>query len=117
VAHFNTGRPESGHFGERTKREGVDASGAPQWFPVDADAVGRLPPFFRLDLRASRSWVFDRYVLEGYVDIFNISARSETLSVSYTFDGQYFGQGPRPLKRNRMGVPVVLPSIGLKGSF
>jgi TonB dependent receptor-like, beta-barrel/TonB-dependent Receptor Plug Domain len=111
VAHFNTGRPESGQFGYRTRREGVDADGNPEWMPVDRGSVGRLPGFFRLDVRASQSWVFDRFVLEAYLDVFNVTARKEVLSYEYGYGK------PTGLKKTTVGVPVILPTLGVKGSF
>jgi TonB family protein len=115
VAHFNTGRPETGQFGYRTRREGTDAEGNPEWLPVSRDEVNRLPPFFRLDVRASRSWVFERFVLEAYLDVFNVTARSEVLSYEYGM-GAPPGQ-PVRLKKTKVGVPVVLPALGVKGTF
>ena len=115
VAHFNTGRPESGQFGYRTRREGVDSRGEPEWLPVSRDAVGRLPGFFRLDVRASRSWVLDRFILEAYLDVFNITARSEVVSYEYGF-GAPAGQPPK-LTKKKIAVPVILPTLGVKGSF
>ncbi|WP_163990979.1 TonB-dependent receptor [Pyxidicoccus caerfyrddinensis] len=111
VAHFNTGRPESGQFGYRTRREGTDAEGNPEWMPVDRGSVDRMPGFFRLDVRASRSWVFDRFVLEAYLDVFNITARKEVLSFEYGYGK------PSGLKKTQVGVPVILPTLGVKGSF
>ncbi|RKH37605.1 hypothetical protein D7V93_41900 [Corallococcus llansteffanensis] len=115
VAHFNTGRPESGQFGYRTQRPGTDADGNEEWMPVGRDAVDRLPAFFRLDLRASRSWVFENFVLDAYLDVFNVTARSEAISYEYGYEAPP-GQ-PVALKKKRVGFPVILPTLGVKGSF
>ena len=115
VAHFNTGRPESGQFGYRTQRPGTDADGNEEWMPVGRDAVDRLPAFFRLDLRASRSWVFENFVLDAYLDVFNVTARSEAISYEYGYEAPP-GQ-PVALKKKKVGFPVILPTLGVKGSF
>ncbi|MBZ4422672.1 TonB-dependent receptor domain-containing protein [Myxococcus sp. RHSTA-1-4] len=115
VAHFNTGRPESGQFGYRTRREGTTADGEAEWMPVSRDAVDRLPPFFRLDVRASRSWVFDSFVLDAYLDVFNVTARSEVLTHEYGYGTP--PDAPSGLKKSRIGVPVILPTLGVKGTF
>ncbi|RKH33678.1 TonB-dependent receptor, partial [Corallococcus sicarius] len=115
VAHFNTGRPESGQFGYRTQRPGTDADGNEEWMPVGRDAVDRLPAFFRLDLRASRSWVFENFVLDAYLDVFNVTARSEAISYEYGYEAPP-GQ-PVALKKKTVGFPVILPTLGVKGSF
>ncbi|WP_240359250.1 TonB-dependent receptor domain-containing protein [Pyxidicoccus trucidator] len=115
VAHFNTGRPESGQFGYRTRRPGNDAEGNEEWMPVDRESVDRLPAFFRLDVRASHSWVFDRFVLDAYLDVFNITARSEVVSYEYGYEAPP-GQ-PVGLKKSKIGLPVILPTLGVKGTF
>ncbi|NMO17074.1 TonB-dependent receptor [Pyxidicoccus fallax] len=115
VAHFNTGRPESGQFGYRTRREGTNADGEAEWMPVDRGSVDRLPPFFRLDVRASHSWVFENFVLDAYLDVFNVTARSEVLAFEYGY-GAPPGQPVRP-KKTKVGFPVILPTLGAKGTF
>ncbi|MBZ4413167.1 TonB-dependent receptor [Myxococcus sp. XM-1-1-1] len=115
VAHFNTGRPETGQFGYRTMREGVGADGEPEWKPVGRGAVDRLPSFFRLDFRASRTLVFDSFLLDVYLDVFNVTARSEVLTRDYGYEGED-GQ-PVRLKRKDFGIPVILPTLGAKGTF
>ncbi|MCP3142947.1 TonB-dependent receptor domain-containing protein [Pyxidicoccus xibeiensis] len=115
VAHFNTGRPESGQFGYRTMRPGTNAEGQTDWVPVSRDAVDRLPSFFRLDLRASRSLVFENFLLDVYLDVFNVTARREVLYQDYEY-GTSSGL-PKGLKKTGFGLPVVLPTLGAKGTF
>ncbi|NTX41347.1 TonB-dependent receptor [Myxococcus sp. CA033] len=115
VAHFNTGRPETGQFGYRTMREGLGEDGEPEWKPVSRDAVDRLPSFFRVDFRASRSLVFDNFMLDVYLDVFNVSARSEVLTRDYGYE-EDAGE-PVGLKRKSLGIPVILPTLGVKGTF
>ncbi|WNZ62102.1 TonB-dependent receptor [Myxococcus sp. MxC21-1] len=116
VAHFNTGRPESGQFGYRTMQPGTTENGTPEWRPVSRDAVGRLPPFFRLDVRASHSWAFNNFVLDVYLDVFNVTARSEVISRKYGFEEASTGAIDK-LRVSTIGVPVILPTLGAKGTF
>ncbi|WP_426755917.1 TonB-dependent receptor domain-containing protein [Myxococcus sp. Y35] len=116
VAHFNTGRPESGQFGYRTMQPGIAEDGTPEWRPVSRDAVGRLPPFFRLDVRASHSWAFDNFVLDVYLDVFNVTARSEVITREFGFQQASTGATHR-LRVKNIGVPVILPTLGAKGTF
>ncbi|MFP2923964.1 hypothetical protein ACLESO_01855 [Pyxidicoccus sp. 3LG] len=115
VAHFNTGRPESGQFGYRTMRPGTNANGETDWVPVGRDAVDRLPTFFRLDFRASRTLVFDKFLLDIYLDVFNVTARREVLYQEYDYGAS--DDLPKGLKKSGFGVPVVLPTLGAKGTF
>ncbi|WAM26336.1 hypothetical protein [Myxococcus sp. NMCA1] len=116
VAHFNTGRPESGQFGYRTMQPGTTEDGTPEWRPVSRDAVGRLPPFFRLDVRASHSWAFNNFVLDVYLDVFNVTARSEVISRKYGFEEASTGAIDK-LRVSTIDVPVILPTLGAKGTF
>lgn len=111
VLHFNTGRPEYGTLGTQTHRAGRDSSGRPSWVKVDRDSVDRLPPFFRFDVRLSKSWVYDTFSLEAYLDMLNVTISQET--VSFEYDG---GSG-RPLSKEAVGLPIVLPILGAKGRY
>jgi hypothetical protein len=88
-AHFNTGRP-------------VLIGGA------SGETFVRLPPFFQIDLRADRRILFEKYRLDGYVELVNA-----------TFSRQVVG-----LLQEAPGTPpvedafrIVLPSIGVHGEF
>ncbi|MCP3104765.1 TonB-dependent receptor [Myxococcus sp. K15C18031901] len=111
VLHFNTGRPEYGTLGTQTHREGMDSSGRPSWVKVDRDRVDRLPPFLRLDLRLSKSWVYDTFNLEAYLDMLNVTISQETVSFEYD------GGGGRPLSKKPVSLPIVLPILGVKGRY
>ncbi len=92
-----------------TRVPGADPqTGAPHWIPADPDRLARLPAFFRVDLRAAKTWAFDTFALEAYVDLLNASLSRETLGYTYT---------DQDLQRTAVELPVVLPSIGVKGTY
>ncbi len=121
VVHFNTGRPESGQITSRAHREGTDATGQPVWVREDLDRAGRLPPFFRVDVRASKSWAFNDFTVDAYLDVLNLSLQSEVLAYDYRFDAspdvpQDPGTPPR-LVKEPVSIPLVLPMLGLKATY
>ena len=70
--------------------------------------TGRLPPFYQLDIRLDKRWIYDNWTLNFYVDIQNISNRSNPTSIAYSYDyseESYSG-----------GLPI-LPVLGLRGDF
>jgi hypothetical protein len=113
--HLNTGRPESGTISSRAQQPGVDPTTlAPSWVPVSLAREVRLPPFARLDVRASKTFTFDDFTLELYLDVLNASLSSEVLGYTYevaTADGQ------RALRKTPFAVPLVLPTLGVKGVY
>jgi len=112
VAHFNTGRPESGNLTSRTMAPGQEADGLERWVRVDRDRVERLPPFFRFDLRLSKAWAFDTFSLEAYLDMLNVTISQEVVAYEYLGGG-----GFAPLERKPVGLPIALPILGLKGRY
>jgi TonB family protein len=110
VVHFNTGRPESGQVSSQTHRLVTDAHGRSEWVRVDEDRVERLGSFFRVDFRAAKSWAMEDFTLDAYLDVLNISARWETFGYEYRLDLE----GP---VREPLRLPVILPMLGLKGTY
>jgi hypothetical protein len=108
--HFNTGRPEDGSLSSRTQRVAYDANGEPYWTPQDLDRVARLPSYFRADVRVTKTWAFDDWQLEAYLDVLNASLTREVLAYSYTAANGQLGQAP-------LDVPIVLPMLGVKGRY
>jgi hypothetical protein len=114
--HVNSGRPESGVVSSRAQQPGVDPSSlTPTWVPVSLAREPRLPPFARLDVRASKTWVFDDFLLEASLDVLNASASSEVLG--YTYDVTSGANGQPALRRTPFAIPLVLPTLGLKGVY
>ena len=83
-AHYNTGRP-------------VLVGGDFQ----------RLPPFYQIDLRADRRFVFNRFSMEVYLELVNATLDREVVSLQTT------GIGP-PVQNSYL---IVLPSIGVHAEF
>jgi TonB family protein len=112
VLHFNTGRPESGELTTPAQRIVTDEEGRSRWVRMDEDRVGRLGAFWRVDLRASKRWAKDDYTLELYLDVLNASLQKEVFAYEYTYERDTGA----PL-REPIGIPLVLPMLGLKGTY
>ncbi len=69
---------------------------------------GRNPNFFQWDARVDRKWVFDTWILSGYLDIQNLTNSQNQEGVTYSYDYSE--------KKSITGLPL-LPSIGMKGEF
>ncbi len=114
VLHFNTGRPESGELGSRTMQPmngTYDGFNFQYWSPTRLDAVDRLPPYFRLDVRLSKLWLTDAFSLEAYADVFNLSLQQEVIGYDYS------GGFGLPLVKTASTVPVIVPSVGMKARY
>jgi hypothetical protein len=96
-------------------------------FPVEPYNAERLPGFYRIDLRAEKSWRIGTsgrvaLVLEGL----NVTANKETIAARCepppsaprgTLDGRRPPGAPLdPCTFERFG-PITIPSIGVEGSF
>ncbi len=114
VLHFNTGRPETGEVTSAPQRASTDEDGRPIWVRESRDRAGRLEPFFRVDLRVAKSWVYDDFTLDLSLDILNASIQSEVLGYEYGYEP--WTEEPT-LLRSPMSLPIVLPMLGLKGTY
>jgi hypothetical protein len=88
--HYNTGRP----YPVNDERA----------FRVD---YHRLPPFFQLDLRLDRQFVFDRFLLSAYVELVNTTLSREVFDMRVQEDGTLTDRSYR----------IVLPSIGVHAEW
>lgn len=68
----------------------------------------RNNPFFQLDFRVDRKWIYDTWILSGYLDIQNITNQRNQEGLTYSYD---YTQ-----KQEIMGLPV-LPTLGVRGEF
>lgn len=68
----------------------------------------RLEPFFQLDLRIDKKWIYDKWILSAYLEVLNATNRGNLESVAYSYD---FKQSEKV-----QGIPI-LPFIGVKGEF
>ncbi len=68
----------------------------------------RVPTFHQLDVRLDKTWTFDSWLLDAYLDVLNAyNHRAVEGSVySYDFSGHAYFRG----------LPII-PTLGLKGSF
>ncbi len=119
--HFNSGRPESGVLGSYTQVPGVNRSGQLAWIPVQLDKVDRLPPFFRLDARASKTRTLDQVSIELYLDFLNATFSWETLgydyATSYSPGGGPSSPGSISLSKTPISIPIIVPMLGLKATY
>lgn len=114
--HVNSGRPESGTISSRAQRPDVDPiTLSPTWVPIAASRETRLPAFARLDARVSKTWLFDDFTLEAFLDVLNASGSSEVLG--FTYDSVTEPGGQVRLRRTPFAIPLVLPTLGLKGVY
>lgn len=68
----------------------------------------RNPAFFRLDLRAQKTWTFSRWSLAAYLDVQNATNQSNAEGFSYSYDYRR--------RQASNGIPI-LPIIGLRGEL
>jgi hypothetical protein len=71
--------------------------------------VGRLPPFFRVDVRIERRWTFSGgQWLAGTFECFNALDKAEPIGGDYS---------PATGITPRTQSPIILPSLGLEGGL
>ncbi len=116
VVHFNSGRPESGVLGSYTEVPGTNRTGQQAWIPVQLDKVNRLPPFFRLDLRVSKTLTFDQIALEVYFDFLNATISWETIGYQYGV-GEGCEGTCTTLTKTPNAIPIVVPMLGLRATY
>ena len=69
---------------------------------------GRLDPFFSLDIRFDKTYVFDLWKLTAYIDIQNATNNPNVEVMSYNFD--YSKETPIT------GLPIF-PAFGFQGEW
>jgi hypothetical protein len=88
--HVNTGRP----------------------YPVADNRTGRvdytrLPAFVRLDVRADKRVIFDRWKLDLYLEVVNVTGGSEVFDIKREMDGTI----------NKFEARLIIPSLGMRASW
>jgi TonB family protein len=79
------------------------------YVPVYGDRDSeRLAPFYSLDLRFDKDWVYDKWTLTFYLDLQNATSRQNVEVMSWNYD--YSVEEPLT------SIPVV-PAFGLKGAW
>ena len=83
------------------------SSGAyvPLYGAVNSD---RLPPFTQLDLRVDRTWTYQKWKLDLYLDVQNVTNHGNAEGLSYSYD---YSQ-----KSTLTGLPI-LPILGLEAQW
>ena len=69
----------------------------------------RLPSFYQVDLRVDRRFIYDKFLLNFYVELVNATLSRQV----YALTSSYTGSGQLEEKSFRL----VLPSIGVRGEF
>lgn len=79
------------------------------FIPVFAEGeVARVPPFWSIDLRVDKDWVFRQWTFTAYLDVQNVTSNRNPEVMGWTYD--YSEQDPL------RGLPI-LPAFGLEGSW
>ena len=81
-----------------------------RWASDGAGDYQQLPTYYQVDLRGERRFVFDRFVMDLYVDLANVTRDTEVLQLDAvpTDGGQMIEQDK---------VNLFLPTVGLHGQF
>ncbi len=88
---------------------GVYMSDYNSYIPVyDSVNADRMPVFHQLDLRVDKKFIFDKWILSGYIDIQNVYNHRSIEGVIYNYD---YTQ-----RQWLEGLPVI-PSFGFKAEF
>lgn len=79
------------------------------WTPIYGETNSARNDYFsQLDVRIQRDWTFNTWALQGYLDIQNVTNRSNPEASFYNFDFRD--------KSQISGLPI-LPVLGFRGTF
>lgn len=124
AAQFHSGAPEAGGLSSTTQREGLDRlRSGPKWIEQDLDRAGRLPPYFRLDVRVARELHVRPVRLVASLDVQNVTLSSEVTKFNYLEEAASLedrAQGSLRLVRKPAGAGVPswpLPMLGLTAIY
>jgi len=81
-----------------------------RWAPVGDGTYQQLPTYYQIDLRVERRFVFDRFVMDVYADLANVTRDEEVLQLNASDDGGHQVITPGQ-------VNLFLPTIGLHAQF
>lgn len=68
----------------------------------------RVSPFYQVDVRVDKKWVYNTWMLSAYLDIQNLTNRQNIENIRYSYDYSTRSQVT--------GLPI-LPTFGLKAEF
>lgn len=79
------------------------------YFPIRGSLYSqRIEPFFQLDLRIDKQFIFDTFVLSAYLDILNLTNQMNPEAIVYSYD--YATSA-------KISALPILPTLGLKAEF
>lgn len=110
--HFNTGRPYTPMSAAACdgilpppEADAPDAGVTP--ICLAAPLSGRLPSYWRLDVRIQKRELFDTWYFDFYMDITNVTFNWEVVGYELQPDGT---EAP-------VEAPIFIPMVGLRGRF
>lgn len=104
VLHYNTGRPYTPFEVDFCNQ---DFGGYYEERALEPNS-GRLPNYWRIDVRIQKREVFDTWFFDFYIDFFNAAFQFETIDYRVnSFDGSI----------EEETVPLFVPMIGIRGEF
>jgi hypothetical protein len=68
----------------------------------------RNPMFAQWDLRIDKTWVFNRFLLDAYLDVQNVTNRANVDAPDYNFDYR---------KTKTPNAMPIYPILGLRAEF
>lgn len=74
-------------------------------------------PFFQLDLRIERSWIFRTWMLQTTLDVINSTYAQEVLACLPSEQPATAAQVYGARGCNAQALRYILPSLGLRGVF
>jgi TonB family protein len=85
-------------------------AGSDVWVPRPAGGIlsSRVAGFFQLDVRVAKTFLFDRWRLETYLELNNATNRANIESVQYSDDYR---------RREDITSLPLTPSLGVRGAF
>lgn len=100
---YSTGNPKTPIVG------GIFDADNDVYMPVRGSFYSeRLDPFYQLDFRVDKKWIYNTWILSLYLDIQNVTSRKNPEQFNYSYD---YSQ-----KEVVSGLPI-LPTLGIKGEF
>jgi hypothetical protein len=77
--------------------------------PIRGDIYSqRMGAFFQADVRFDKKWVYDRWILTGYLDIENVTNQKNPQQINYSYNYQQ--------SATVTGLPIF-PTLGMKAEF
>ncbi len=77
--------------------------------PIRGDIYSqRMDAFFQADVRFDKKWVYDKWILTGYLDVENVTNRKNPQQINYSYNYQQ--------SATVTGLPIF-PTLGVKAEF